>query len=179
MRLFFVLTAIFLSSFLAESASASQWSLLAGSGSYMGETHLGIHYLSSTGRHGVDLSYGQTQGEASNNVDQLNVKYLYSPFFVGFGDLKTNVLGIGILASRWQSSAGFIDSPGQYPADNYYSPTRWRFGLVLGQTWTYRWLSLYLDWVLLDQVAIALYNNDRFVEGASAWSGGFGVRWGI
>lgn len=179
MRLFLALTAIFLSSFLAESASASQWSLMAGSGSYMGASHVGFHYQSYSDRHGWDLTYGKTLGDLGDDIDQLNVKYLYSHFAYSLGNLKTNILGIGLLGTRWQSAAGYVDSPSQYPSDNYYSPTRWRFGLVLGQTWVYKKFSFYLDWVLLDQAVIALYNNDRFVDGESAWSGGFGMRWGI
>jgi hypothetical protein len=176
--------AIFLNSLIPETAEAREakqihWSILAGSGSYMGETYLGVQFESESGNHTVDLSYGQTKGSISNNVHQINLKYTYSPFKFTFSEISTNALGIGLLATRWQSDSSFIDSPSQYPAENYYSPNRWRFGIVLEQNWTFRNFGIYFNWVLLDQAIIALYNNDKFIDGKSPWSAGFGLKWEI
>lgn len=185
MKLFVVLMAIFLNSAFAEKAFATdttslRWSIVAGSGSYMGENHLGVQYLTQSGRHAVDFSYGRTLGDLNNDVEQLNLKYNYSPFNFSLNNrLSTNILGIGILATRWQSESAFMDSPSQYPATNYYSPTRWRFGFSIEQTWTYRSISLYANWILLDQAIIALYNNEKFIEGRSPWGAGLGIRWEI
>ena len=184
MKLFIVLSAIFLSStfsndVLAAENNPSQWSMVAGSGSYMGGTYLGVQYQSQSGKHAVDLSYGQTPGEMNNNVDQLNLKYLYSPFNYSVNKVNTNVLGIGLLASRWQSESAFFDTPSQYPASNYYSPTRWRVGLTLEHNWKYDRISFYFNWTLLDQAIIAIYNNEKFIEGRNPWGAGFGVRWEI
>lgn len=166
-----------------SSWAQADWTLVAGSGSYMGEKYLGVSHQSENQNHQTDFSYGQTPGILGPNVDQLNLKYLYSPFAWSPSTLalpaKTNILGVGLLLTRWQSSEGYINSPSQYPSADYYSATRYRTALVLSHQWTFKNLSVYADWVLLDQMGIALFNNDKYLDEKKAWSGGFGFRWRI
>ena len=178
MKKLFITTMLFWSSW-----AQADWSVVAGSGSYMGDRHLGLAYQSENGSHQTDFTYGKTPGILGPDVDQLNLKYIYSPFRWSLASeslpATTNILGIGFLLSRWQSSEGFLSSPSQYPEDDYYSPTRYRTALVLSHQWVYKQASLYFDWVLLDQVGIALYNNDKYLSEKNAWSGGFGFRWNL
>lgn len=165
--------------FFSAPSTFADWSVVAGTGSYMGEQHLGFSYESQNEKHQTDLSYGKTPGVLGNDIDQINLKYLFSPLNYQRGPLKTNILGIGMILSRWQSSAGFIESPSQYPETHYYSVTRYRSALLLSHTWSYKGLTLYVDWALLDQVAIALANNQELQQEKSAWSSGFGLRWSL
>lgn len=175
MKKLFIVLILTLSSYHANA----DWYLVTGTGTYMGERHIGFGYASQNGVHLTDLSYGQTPGIYGNDVDQLNVKYTFSPFDAQLGSARTNILGIGLLLTRWQSSGAFFTSPEPYPAENYYSPTQYRGALVLTHKWIYKNLQVYFDWALLDQLAIALFNNDKYVSKDSVWAGGFGLRWRI
>ncbi|MFP5518789.1 MAG: hypothetical protein ACLGGX_02710 [Bdellovibrionia bacterium] len=172
-KLFMILILLF------SSSSFADWSLLAGSGSYMGERHLGITYTSENQKHSTDVSYGQTAGVISEDVEQLNLKYVYSPFSYSYKKVESNILGVGTLISNWRSSKAFVESPSQYPTSDYYSQTKFRLGLVLSSEIKYDKLSFYVDWVLLDQVAIALFNNTKYTSDPNTWAGGFGLRWRI
>lgn len=158
--------------------SEASWTVGLGTGSYMGDRHVGVGYVSDNQKHFSEISYGKTEGILSSEVDQINLKYVFSPFEYVFDDkIKTNILGFGILLSRWQSSDAFLQSESQYPEEYYYSQTRYRTSVVISQTWSYQNLQVYVDWVMLDQKLIALFNNDEYWRERNAWTSGFGMRW--
>lgn len=168
---------IFLSLLVFSLKSFATWSLTTGAGSYQGHRYIGAAYNSENLKHITELTYGRTEGIIGSDVEQLNLHYSYSPFSYQIQKLQTNILGIGFILSRWNSSAGFIDSPEQYPEKNYYPMTRYRISLLLTHAWTYRNWSFFVNWALLDQTAIALYNNPEYAHKNEVWSSGFGLRY--
>lgn len=168
---------IFLSLLLFSYPSFATWSLTTGAGAYMGEQYIGTAYASKNLKHLTELTYGRTDGIYGADVEQLNLQYSYSPFDYQIKKFQTNILGIGFILSRWNSSMGFIESPEHYPEDNYYPMTRYRASLLFTHSWTYQNWSVFANWALLDQTAIALYNNPEYSNKKEIWSSGFGLRW--
>lgn len=163
---------------LWSELAIAQWGVALGTGSYMGDRHFGVAYTSESGNHTTVFTHGTTPGILGNQVEQLNLKYIYSPFHSAFAGVTTNWLGLGGLISRCLCDETFIKNSGVYPEDNYYDATAYRFGLVLATTVQWKSLELYWDWTLLDQIAIAVYNNDRYAHKTeSYWAGGFGLRY--
>ena len=160
----------------AESISGN-WSVAAGTGAYMGENYIGAAYTSVNQKHTTEISYGVTEGEFGSDVEQMNLQYSFSPVEMNWGPLRTNLLGIGMILSRWNSSAGFVNSPSQYPEEGYYAMTRYRLSLLFSHMWNFKKLTVFVNWALLDQTAIALYNNPEYVDRQEVWSSGFGLRW--
>ena len=158
--------------------SEASWTIGGGTGSYMGDRNFGFGFNSENRKHFSEFSYGKTDGILGPEVDQLNFKYVYSPFeYTLLDKMKTNVIGFGILLSRWQSSDAFLQSESQYPEEYYYSQNRYRTSIVFSQNWNYQNLQFYIDWVMLDQKLIALFNNDEYWREKDAWTSGFGFRW--
>lgn len=168
---------IFLSLLVFSYPGFASWSLATGAGAYMGEQYIGPAYVSENLKHVTELTYGRTDGIYGTDVEQFNLQYSYSPFDYQIKKIRTNILGIGFILSHWNSSMGFIDSPEQYPEDNYYPMTRFRSSLLFTHSWTYQNWSIFVNWALLDQIAIALYNNPEYTNKKEIWSSGFGLRW--
>lgn len=163
---------------LWSELAVAQWGVAYGTGSYMGDRHFGVAYTSESGNHNTVFTYGTTPGILGSDVQQLNLKYVYSPFHSSYQEIKTNWLGMGFLVSRCLCDEMFIKNSGVYPEDNYYDETAYRLGLVFATMVQWKNWEAYWDWTLLDQIAIAVYNNDRFANKArSYWAGGFGVRY--
>lgn len=155
----------------------ANWSVISGTGAYMGERYLGAAYSSENSKHFTEFSYGQTSGEFTSDVEQFNLRYTYSPFSFAAGLIESNILGFGFIVSRWNGPDGFVTLPSPYPEAGYYPMTRYRLSLALSNTWTYKDFTFFIDWALLDQIAIALYNNPEYVSSKDIWSSGFGLRW--
>jgi len=162
------------------STALADLHVVIGRGSYMGEKHYGINYTSENLKHSTDLTYGNTEGVLGPDLDQINIKYVYSPFNpITIDQLQIDPIKIGGILSSWQSSNAYINSYQQYPEDDYYPANKFRGSLVLTHSWSYKNLQIYIDWVMLDQVAIALYNNSKYIDRHNIWAGGFGLRWKI
>ncbi|WII73188.1 hypothetical protein QJS83_04790 [Bdellovibrio sp. 22V] len=156
----------------------ADWGVGAGTGSYMGDRHFGVNYTSESQRHMTEFSYGETPGILGGRVRQLNLKYVYSPLQSIYHEVTTNWIGIGALLSRCLCSDTFVTNPDVYPESNYYDETAYRVGLVFATKLNWRNWEGYWDWTLLDQVAIAIYNNNRYASKPEAyWASGFGVRY--
>lgn len=164
-------------SVMAKASFAGSWGLGAGTGSYMGQRHFFVSYTSENRRHQTDFGYGFTEGKIGSDIEQVNIKYTYSPFRYSFGDLKTNILGAGFILNRWQSSEAFWESPDQYPETHYYGQTLRRVALVFTQKWSYYKWEAYIDWALMDYVLIAVYNNESYRNKIEIFGGGFGLRY--
>ena len=162
---------------LYSAQSLATWSLTTGAGAYMGEKYIGASYTSKNEKHLAELTYGKTDGEYAPDAEQFNLQYVFSPFDLQIGKAHTNILGLGLIVSRWNSSAGHIFVADHYPEDNYYPMTRYRASLLFSHAWTFKKLSLFINWALLDQTAIALYNNPDYWDTKEIWSSGFGLRW--
>jgi len=168
---------ILLSLLLFSYPSLAAWSLTTGAGAYMGEQYIGTAYASENLKHLTELTDGKTDGVYAADVEQINLQYSYSPFSYQIVKMQTNILGIGFILSHWNGSTGFIESPEQYPEKNYYPMTRYRASLLFTHSWTYQNWSVFVNWALLDQTAIALYNNPEYTNKKEIWSSGFGLRW--
>ncbi len=106
------------------------------------------------------------------------MKYVYSPFQwePGLSGFYTNVVGVGVLAVRCLCSEVFIKNLDIYPEENYYDETAWRFGFVIRHTVRRDKFEAYLDWILLDQIMIASWNNPGMRKYPfDYWSAGLGV----
>lgn len=160
-----------------SSETFAHWSLATGAGAYMGEQYLGGAYVSENYKHVTELTYGKTEGYYGADVEQFNLQYNYSPFDFQIKNFHTNILGVGFIISRWNSGTSFVNSPSQYPEDTYYPTTRYRTSLLFTHTWTYENWSVFVNWALLDQTAIALYNNPEYKYKKEVWSSGIGLRW--
>lgn len=151
----------FLSAFiLASSLSAhAGWGGALGTGGFLGDRYFGATYLSANKAHNTDISLGSAEGINYSTTFQLNVKYLYSPFLKSSGDISINFAGMGFLLTRCLCEEVFVRNLDIYPEHNYYDETAWRFGLVVAHQIKWRNIEFYWDWVLLDQLGIAAYNN--------------------
>ncbi len=158
---------------------SGQWSVATGKGAYMGQSYWGAAYTSVNQKHNTEISYGVTEGEFGSDVEQVNIQYSFSPLELNWGQLRTNILGMGMVLSRWNSSAGFVNSPSQYPEQGYYPMTRYRLSLLFSHLWNFKKFTIFINWALLDQTAIALYNNPEYVDRQEIWSSGFGIRWSL
>ncbi|WP_374028883.1 hypothetical protein [Bdellovibrio bacteriovorus] len=170
----FLNLAIFFFSFHA----AAEWGPLLGISGYQGDYSAGASYRSYLQRHAVDLSLGVSTGIHDQEVYQLNAKYIYSPFQWMLPNLATNIVGFGILAARCLCEETFTKSLNIYPEENYYDETAYRFGLVLSTNVQLKEVEFYWEWVLLDQIGIATYNNpDMQSDPFEYWSAGIGIRY--
>lgn len=175
----------FSSKVFAQSAFAtsSQWQVQAGTGAYAGEKQLGLGYISANERHQFELGYGWTLAASEKNVEQINLKYIYSPFQMSFRvfnqRITTNVAGLGIQISRWLDDRGYVTSPSQYPEEHYYAQTRYRATILFETHFQMKGAQLYLHSGLLDQWAIAVYNNPDLQGERYIWGSGFGLRWNL
>lgn len=174
---YFFLMTLLLSPLSKAETISGNWSVAAGTGAYMGENYIGAAYGSENKKHITEFSYGLTEGDFGSDVEQFNLQYSFSPFEMNLGKFRSNILGIGTILSRWNSSAGFVTSPSQYPEQGYYPMTRYRLSLLLSHMWDFKNFSVFVNWALLDQTAIALYNNPEYVDRQEIWSLGFGLRW--
>lgn len=164
-------------------ADSGRWQMQLGSGSYGGEKQVGVGYLSSNGRHQSELGYGWTLGVSEKNVEQINFKYVYSPFILSSRILDkrftTNIVGIGVQVSRWLDERGYVSSPSQYPERYYYAQTRYRSVFMLESHFHFKSIQVYIHSGLLDQWAIAAFNNEELQKEKYIWASGFGLRWFI
>ena len=162
----------------SATASAEQWGVIAGTGSYMGDRHAGVALTTESQRHNVEFTFGHTPGILGEDVKQLNLKYVYSPFRSSYRGVATNWIGIGTMVSHCLCDETFYESPSQYPESNYYDETEFRFGLVLSSMIQWKNFEAYFDWTLLDQIAIAAVNNSEYAKQVKdIWAGGFGLRY--
>lgn len=163
---------------LWSELAIAQWGVALGTGSYMGDRHYGVAYTSESGNHQTEFSYGTTPGIIGDEVRQLSLKYIYSPFHSSYRGVTTNWIGLGAMVTRCLCEETFVENSDVYPEDDYYDETAYRFGLVLASTVQWKNWEAYWDWTLLDQVAIAVYNNDRFRDRAERyWASGVGLRY--
>ncbi|MNK07378.1 hypothetical protein D3C87_252910 [compost metagenome] len=170
---------LFLSSLvlLMTSSALADWSLVGGMGAFMGEHYLGGSYRSNNDKHRSDLTIGFTEGIYQSTTYQLNFKYLYSPVQREYEDFTTNYAGIGVMVTRCLCSEGFVQNLDIYPERNYYDETAYRFGLVVSHQVRWKKVEFYWDWVLLDQLAIAVYNNPSLRQRPEDYvSAGLGLR---
>lgn len=161
----------------SNTAAAENWGLTLGTGSFMGERHGGVTVVSESQHHQAELTFGQTPGILGDDVGQLNLKYIYSPFRSSYKGFATNWLGVGAMATYCLCDETFFESPNQYPESNYYDQTDYRFGLVFSSVLQWKNFEFYIDWTLLDQVLIAAANNDEYAKRNDIWAGGFGLRY--
>lgn len=173
---------IFLSVFIAFTCmkAHADWGVVAGMSGYLGSYSLGGAFESEAETQNFDIGIGMSPGIVENDVYQFNMKYVYSPWTwepewaSGF---TTNVVGFGIMAVRCLCSEVFIKNLDIYPEENYYDETAWRFGLVFEHTVVRDKFEAYLDWVLIDQILIASFNNPGMRKTPlDYWSAGLGVR---
>lgn len=160
-----------------SKAALADWGLGYGTGAYLGEQRFGVAKSLREGRHLFEFSYGKTPGIRAGDVDQINASYIYSPWRWGLGSVSTNLLGVGVSLSRWQSAEAFLQTSDPYPEEHYYSQNRLRPALVFSHQWSFQRVQVFIDWSLLDQVLIALYNNTKYWGDSAIWSMGFGLRW--
>jgi|GEM_PF-1404457 hypothetical protein len=165
--------------FLTVNARAD-WGVVASMSGYLGSYALGGAYISTNESHNFDIGIGMSPGIVGNDVYQFNMKYVFSPwswepeFLRGF---HTNIVGTGIMAIRCMCSETFIRNLDIYPEQNYYDETAWRFGWVIEHKFVRDKFEAYWDWVLLDQIMIATFNNREMTKRPfDYWSAGLGVR---
>jgi hypothetical protein len=158
-------------------SSQADWGPHFGSGGYLGGFYVGATHRSFEQTHAFDLSLGVTRGILEKEVYQLNAKYTYSPFRWSFPKIKTNIMGIGLLLTRCLCDEVFSKNLDIYPEPNYYDETAYRLGLVFSTIVIWRDFEIYWDWVLLDQILLANYNNPEMRRYPfEHWSAGIGVR---
>ncbi|MNS93768.1 hypothetical protein D3C72_1279620 [compost metagenome] len=146
---------------------------------YQGSYYLGATFETEGEEHNFDVGIGMSPGIVENDVYQFNMKYVYSPFEwePGNSGFSSNIIGVGVLTMRCLCSEVFIKNLDIYPEENYYDETAWRFGLVFEHTVRRDKFEAYLDWVLLDQIMIASWNNPGMRKYPfDYWSAGLGVR---
>lgn len=163
--------------FSSQLASAD-WGMAVGSGSYMGKTNMSAVYVAKNKKHMTTMGVGKTAGILGDDVHQINVKYLYSPFVYTYVKAQWNIISIGALATRCLCDETFVQNSSKYPEANYYDNTAYRFGIVFESHVTLDNWSLYWDWTLLDQLAIVVANNDRYANRPDYYfASGMGVRY--
>jgi hypothetical protein len=171
---------IFLSILFCCTFAKAEWGAVAQTSGYLGTYAVGATYETTNEHHFFDMGLGMSPGIVESDVYQLNLKYVFSPFEYEFGasGYRTNIVGIGVMAARCLCDETFIHNLSVYPEANYYDETAWRFGLVFENTLRHRDFQIYWNWVLLDQIAIAGYNNPHIRDyPLDYWSAGIGIRY--
>ncbi|MEN0057425.1 MAG: hypothetical protein AAGB31_01215 [Bdellovibrio sp.] len=157
----------------------AEWGVVLGLSGYLGSYYAGASFLSENERHNVDITLGVSPGIIDEEVYQIGARYVYSPFEYQFErfPLKTNILSFGILVTRCLCDDTFVQNLSIYPEHNYYDETAYRFGLVLEHNLKWESFTFFFNWVLLDQIAIASYNNPHIRQRPlDFWSAGLGIR---
>ena len=160
--------------------SFADWGVNTQMSGYLGSYSLAAAYISDNEAHNFDIGVGMSPGIVENDVYQFNMKYVFSPFTWDPDFLKgfhTNIIGTGVIAMRCLCSQVFIRNLDIYPEKNYYDETAWRFAWVLEHKFARDKFELYWDWVLLDQIMIATFNNREMRKRPfDYWSAGLGIR---
>lgn len=170
------LSAVLLLGLLSVPAH-SEWGPVSGTSGYQGEFYLGGSHRSENERHNTDISIGVTQGIIGGEFYQLNLKYVYSPYIKNFKKFSTNFIGVGALLTRCLCDDVFIENVDPYPEGNYYDETAYRSAVVFSSKIYWKDVEIYWDWLLLDQILIAYYNNPNMRnQPLENWSAGVGLR---
>ena len=109
-----------------------------------------------------------TYSMESDEFQQFNLGYTYSPFTFDWRMGETKIFSPGIYAIYTQGDDYFTQSPDRYPYAEYYDPNGVRFGLSVAFSHIVRWSNYSLEIVYqvmaLDQGIIAAYNNSNDLE---------------
>lgn len=171
-------TIVLISLIFSAQVASAEWGMAVGSGGYMGKTNMSAVYVSQNKKHMTTMGVGKTAGILGDDIHQVNVKYLYSPFKYSYQKTHWNIVSVGVLAARCMCEETFVQNSSKYPEKNYYDNTAYRFGLVFESHVTLDNWSLYWDWTLLDQLAIVVANNDRYANRPDYYlASGIGVRY--
>lgn len=127
----------------------------------MGTYALGGGYTFENPKHAVEFLIGVYDG-GEEEYFQTNILYRYSRWEIDRVDRKWYPLQMGVFTVRtWDQDNYFLKSPSQYPADNYYESTAFRWGFELGATVLFIPSQISLSYRLrvIDNGIVALYNN--------------------
>lgn len=169
---------LLLISFASSSAQALEFSAGVQHAGFLGEKVIFAGIENEARSLGLDLLLGRSEDSDGQRVDQISLKFRYSPWVVELPrEVQWQPVYIGLFGTYTDGGEFFYESNSKYPEKNYYDATMRRYGLLAGTSFKYNSISVYSEVASLDKSM----ESQVVANGSLPWtdllSASVGLRW--